>query len=404
VNENDWASLGLIGSTGFLILVVAIFSDRLRSWDLEIHSLCYLNLAGLLLATIGGFSTLVAIFFPFIRGYNRVSIYLAFFGLFTISLLIDKFIKRYAQSYRKIFYIILYMLLGAGILDQTSPAFTPPHEEKKILHAEQAGFICKIESSLPSKAMIFQLPYFPFPENPPIHKIRDYDHFGGGYLFSKELRWSYGAIKGREADYWQKTVAAKAVEEFLETISLVGFQGIYIDRYGYEDNAITLEKTLSKLLGSSPMASPNQRYSFFSLMEYSQELTKKYPAREWERKREMANYPLYLSWGGGFSGFEGTQENNWHWCSHEGVLFFHNPSPYPRKVELEMVLATGYEEYSEIKILGDLLSENIKVNFQGIPLKRTVAVPPGRHSVYFKTNAKKINAAGDLRTLVFPDQ
>lgn len=401
VNENDCASLGFVGSIGFLLLVGAIFCHRLRAWDPKISPLCRLNLAGLLLATIGGFSTLVAIFFPYMRGYNRISVYLAYFALFTISLVIDKWLKKPAGGSRKMLYSGLFIfVLGLGILDQSSPSFFPSQAVDKISYYQQAQFIEKIESSMPSRAMIYQLPYVPFPENPPVHRMQDYDHFGGGYLFSRELRWSYGVMRNREGDSWQRFIALRPVSEVLERITLAGFQGLFIDRYGYEDHGVRLENEIRDILGSQPIETPNQRYAFYSLLKFAEGLKKQFPEREWEKRKEMAIYPC-ISWLRGFSHLEGTPENNWRWCSHEGVLSFQNHSPGPREIGIAMTLATGYQEYAEINISGDLISENLMVNLQGTLLKKNIIVPPGEHRIRFSAKAKRVPAPADLRTLVF---
>ena len=44
-----------------------------------------------------------------------------------------------------------------------------------------------------------------------------------------------------------------------------GYAGIYIDRFGYYDDARILELELADALGESPMVSRNERLSFFEL-------------------------------------------------------------------------------------------------------------------------------------------
>jgi len=401
VNENDWVSLGIIGSVGFLILIFAIFFDRLRSWNSEVYNLSFLNLSGILVSTIGGFSTLIAFFFPDIRGYNRVSFYLAFFTIYTICAAINHFSIKLSRKHQFFFSFLIYTILILGILDQTSPQFVPPYEGKKNYHREQMQFMSKIESILPNRAMIFQLPYFPFPEHPPINKVHDYDHFGGGYLLSKELRWSYGTIKGREGDLWQRMVTEKPLEEFLETIVMAGFKAIYIDRYGYEDNAKSLEKKIEEIIQKAPFISPNNRYSIYSLIGFEEKLISKYSKKEWQEKKERAIYPLFISWGKGFYGLERNKESNWRWCSQHGILVLNNSWKKIRRVEIKMEIAIGYEEFSNMIISGDLISENFRLNSKGIKFKKDITVPPGKHIIEFQTDAPPIIAPGDLRKLVF---
>ncbi|HXE73309.1 MAG TPA: hypothetical protein VNO81_11680, partial [Candidatus Nitrosotenuis sp.] len=86
VNENSSATLGALGSLGFLILLGWLFFRRPRPGDPVLEDLLtrlsILNGAGLLLGTVGGFSSLAGLgFTPLLRSVNRVSIYLAFFSL-----------------------------------------------------------------------------------------------------------------------------------------------------------------------------------------------------------------------------------------------------------------------------------------------------------------------------------
>ena len=122
---------------------------------------------------------------------------------------------------------------------------------------------------MPAGAAIFQLPYLSFPENGPLCQIGDYEPVRG-YLHSKALRWSYGAIKGRKADAWQRTVATLPVADMVQNLTTAGFQGIYIDRRGYEDKGASLERDLAELLGRTPLSGSNGRLSFFDIRPYAQ--------------------------------------------------------------------------------------------------------------------------------------
>src|SRR5207248_5462647 len=105
-----------------------------------------------------------------------------------------------------------------------------------------------IESVRPHDAMVFQLPYAPFPEGPVCTcKSYVYDQ-ARAYLHSKTLRCSYAGMRGREADLWQQRIAALPPERFLEAIFQTGFQGLWIDRNAYPDHAASLETQLAYLL------------------------------------------------------------------------------------------------------------------------------------------------------------
>jgi hypothetical protein len=270
VNENDTASLGLIGSIGFLTLIFRLFHKKPNAPMLD--RLSVLNGAGLLLGTIGGFGTLFALLVSAqIRAYNRISVFVAFFSLVSVALILDPLYKSLKSRKAQLgCLLVLSVLVVVGVLDQTSTTFffVPEYEAIKTEYRSDSDFVKNIEASLPTRAMIFQLPYVPFPESPPLNKMtQDHEHFKG-YLHSKALRWSYGVINGEKEDLWQRSVVAKPAAEFVQEISSAGFLGIYINRNGYPDGGARLEADLTALLGVKPTSSRTGNLIFFSLTGY----------------------------------------------------------------------------------------------------------------------------------------
>src|SRR5262249_38910714 len=122
VTENDSAALGVLGSVGFLALLVLLLRRRPTDAPSLLTTLATLNVCAVLLAPIGGLGAVVAMAFPWIRGYNRISVYIGFFSLFAVTLGLD-FIRRRARPGwpRLLFQGGLGLLLVLGVLDQ-SPA------------------------------------------------------------------------------------------------------------------------------------------------------------------------------------------------------------------------------------------------------------------------------------------
>lgn len=409
-NENDAAALGVVGAVGFLILLGRLFYKRHESLSNDYHRshdmlgrLSLLNISGVLLATIGGFSSLFALLIsPQIRSYNRISIFIGFFCILAVSSLLEDFARRRARSagQRILFRALLGFTLIIAVLDQTNKHFVPDYAHLRANFTNDAAFVSRIESAEPTHAMTFQLPYVPFPENPTIYKMTDYDHLRG-YLHSKNLRWSYGAIKGREGDYWQRAVAAKPVDEFVEAISFAGFSGIYLNREAYPDNGAGVEAKLSNSLGTSPLISDDGRLVFFNLTEFREKLKAKFTPGDWEEQRNKTLYPLLVRWKGGFSDLESMPGEEWRWCSSEGELHLTNGSPRKRKVTLEMVFATGHEEEANLVLSGSLLTEHLRISSRSKFFSTTLVVPPGRHTIRFECDAGRVHAPLDPRHLVF---
>jgi phosphoglycerol transferase len=408
INENDDASLGVVGSLGFLGLLWWLFfrKPEIGRMDAQgsgglLNHLSLLTGAGLLLGIIGGFGTLVAFFgLPQVRAYNRISIFIAFFALFAVALGLAKFSERHLQSRARqiAFHAALALILIFALLDQISPRFRPDYQRLTDEYMSDEVFVKKIEAAVPPEAMIFQLPVMSFPENPRVHKMSDYD-LARGYLHSRQLRWSYGTIKGREGDVWLRMVATKPAGEMAEALAWAGFSGIYLDRFGYFDNGAYLEAELSKALSATPIISPNERLVFFDLTGHQQKLKEQYPPAEWEARREAALHPLLAVWQTGFSDLEFGQDRSWRWCGAEGLMMLVNRTARDRQVELKMILAADNGGTVEVKSL--FFNEKMKVDWKGQQFSRNFTLPPGEHEIRFSSDARRILPPNDFRELVF---
>ena len=186
-----------------------------------------------------------------------------------------------------IWYAVLALVLIAGILDQTTSDFVPPYERMASECYLDAQFVKQIEASVPRGGMIFQLPYAPIPERGPINKMRGWDSLKG-YLHSDGLRWSYGVMTGRPEARWAERFANQSPDQVLKTLAFAGFNGIYIDRYGYSDSAAGVESDLAALLHESPLVSGNGQLSFFDLTAFVKKLKSEYSPAEWQRWHDDA--------------------------------------------------------------------------------------------------------------------
>jgi hypothetical protein len=267
VNENGIASLGLVGSAGFLGLLGGMLFRRRGEDEGVLGHIELLNICAVLLGTIGGFGALFAFLVsPNIRAYNRISVYIGFFSLLAVGIFLDKLGRhRVFQRRKLLFGVLLTCVLVAGVLDQTSTAFIPDYGALAQRFHVDARFVQQIEALLPSQAMIYQLPYVPFPENPQVHHMYDYDHFRG-YLHSRSLRWSYGAVRGRDGDRWLRQLASQPVKAQVAAISERGFSGVYVDSFGYPDGGESVRTELTRILRINPVLSDDQRLAFFQLM------------------------------------------------------------------------------------------------------------------------------------------
>lgn len=288
VNTDVCASLGLVGSCGFMILILFVLCYRKNSAKDEdarlqtLHRLGILNISAILIAIIGGFNSFISIAVNYrIRAYNRMSIYIAFFSLFAVVVLLDfiydnyikdrvvlKFFGNTLNASQFIWLTFLLAVLAGGVYDETGSNTVPDYKSLAERFKNDGTFVGRIEKIMPEKAMIFQLPYIPFPEEPPLYGMGTYDHFRC-YLHSKNLRWSYGAMKGRKTDEWQKAVSARPIKEMISELSAKGFKGICINKTGYQDKGVKIIQDIGEILGVKPILDKDKTMAFFSMLNYS---------------------------------------------------------------------------------------------------------------------------------------
>ena len=150
------------------------------------------------------------------------------------------------------------LLLLIGIPDQFPRGLMAGRKRVETQFQQEGRFIGQIQALLPVHGMVFQLPYVSFPETLPMHDMSDYEEMKG-YLHSGTLRWSYGAMKGRETDQWLAAVSRQPVGQMVHSVVAAGFAGIYIDRFGYADRAAELEARLRALLRNEPQMRERRR-------------------------------------------------------------------------------------------------------------------------------------------------
>jgi phosphoglycerol transferase len=252
VNENSTSSLGLIGSIGFIILLVVAISPPKRPREVtKLHVLSILTLSLLLFCTIGGFSTIFSLLIsPLIRAWNRASVFIGFTSICGTMLVADHWLRSKRRTVASVAGISL-ALLAVGLWDQTSPVCRQCIKNNHADFDENVQFISAIEKLMPAGSAIYQLPYMGFPETPRLNRLNGYDQ-ALGYLQSSTLKWSYGTIKGRRPDLFFHELSKEPLGKQVEVIRRIGFGAIYLDRRGYADNGASIEAELTRILHKPP--------------------------------------------------------------------------------------------------------------------------------------------------------
>ncbi len=273
-NENRSSTLGAVAAIGFVLLLAVLFGARPPTTDpVLLADLSRLNLAAVLLGTVGGLSALWSFFVTAqLRAHNRISIFIAFYSLLALGCILDRACNRVPPGLPRRFatWLVAAGVAVLGLLDEAPQAFArPDHARNAAMYNRDTAFAHEIGAALPAQAMVLQLPSLPFPHTPVTHHMVVYDHLRV-FLHSGDVRWSFGVLSGRQNDWWHRRLDAGALGPIPQAAATAGFQGIYIDRFGYPDNGVAIVEEVAAFTNASPLESSDKRMVFFPTFQRRQ--------------------------------------------------------------------------------------------------------------------------------------
>jgi phosphoglycerol transferase len=383
--ESGGSALGVVGSAGLVGLILFFLFSPRRTPDSLGHTLGLMVLAGLLLATVTGFSYLFAFFItPKIRCYNRISIYLAFFALTAVCLVLNHFIQ-YAKS-RGLFGsacagVGALVVLACGLFDQAPLPFFRASPPAQCQATPVRQFVREIEAALPPDSMVLQLPIVSFPEAGSVLGTGCYDHFRPA-ICGRSLRWSHGLVRGRYGDAVLAAIGRAPLEQQVEQAALMGYSGIHLDRAGYTGHGEAACEQLRRLLNVEPIVCDNGRDVFFDLRGWISQSRQRQGTASWEERELIARNQVEVSlWSGSTSLNPADPERRRLFFKGTGSVELYNPLDTPRPVTVRFeVVAPGIPE-AELRLGGELITYEQKIGLTYSEMRHQLIVPPGKHSI-----------------------
>jgi hypothetical protein len=435
-NENRAASLGLIASAGLVGLSVwLILPFRRAGWPYG--PLAALVLFAVLLGTIGGLGALFNLFVTgSIRCYNRISVLVALPCLFASLWAIDHFLLSRAKFKPRLRYAAWAAVFVIGFFDQTpgswfrSRVVTFLGDQAERFRAD-AAFFGEIEEHMPAGSKVFCLPYMAFPEVPPRHRMEAYEH-ARGYLHTRTLVWSFGAVKGREADAWQADVSARLtrerVREMLMRVLAAGFDGLLIDDRGFAP----AHDPKQRLGAAEVITEINQNYAELLVRPVAQLPEIRHTDRQQFFLDLRPFRDAYRERPGGAAALESMERREREWIAvlwldgffspeppgfgdeyREGpraaTAVFVNPSDRDRRIRINMKLAGLQPGVYEIRLSG-LVEDHFTMEKPGpggdpraAEVEKTYifTLPPGRHAIHFRCTPPRDFIPYDHRKLYY---
>lgn len=260
INENVSSGIGIVGSAGLIILCVCMIYSFIRKTDpssknwalMDFLSLSMIML--LLTSAVGGFGEIFNyLVTPMIRCYNRSSILINCMCIIVVIFFMDRLKKKN----RDLSILCMIALLLFGLNDQVR---LPYYDYKQTADVQQESvyseFFEKVQA-MSDNDMIYQLPYYDYPEAGPYKPFI-------GYLYTKDIRWSFGGIAGRDIKARELYVDDGMSKAFLEGIKKAGFKKVYIDTDFYSDKGKAII-SFYKDLGTDYVSSSDGKLYVFDI-------------------------------------------------------------------------------------------------------------------------------------------
>jgi phosphoglycerol transferase len=386
-NENASARLGTLGAIGLVCLLgfAGARAAGLLAADDALGPAAALTAASLLLAQVGGlgslFNVLVA---PDIRGYNRIVVFVAFFALHATAVLVSRLLERLPAVFRtpKLRNVVLVLIGTAALGDQVPRTFLANTRWASApAFDEDAAFVSQLESRLPAGAMVFQLPHATIPVDLTSSAPMEIYDPGRAYLHSRTLRWSWGSLLGRTDD-WQTQASKLSPVAMARRLALAGFEGIWVDRWGYPENGAlpwpALETALAAATDDAPVVSSGGRYSFLRLAALRGRLASELGSGAFQSAKTdaLAGAALLPRWREGCSDEQGDIREPSRVCGASAWAVLKNDAPHERRLVLSARLRALRP--GRLRLRGEGFEDDVVLAGETLTYRRELTIGPGR--------------------------
>jgi phosphoglycerol transferase len=365
-----------------------------------LDSLAVLNLFTTLVITVGGFSAIFNLaVVPDIRAYNRFTVFVSFFALAALCLVLESFRLRFSRSKWK-FFVPVFLLACFSLYDQLLDrvGLLNTQDGDMANYLSEKTLLDRFTNIYPNGVSILQLPMTGFPIMSVHENMASYDHLRP-FLFSKKnLRWSWPSFSQRHRA-WQDRLSSLEGDKLLKAAIYSGFGAVWVDRFGYKDNAVALTAGL-QAAGAKEMLS-NARHVIMDLREAAEKLKFTETQKRFDDQVDFWINSVNLSWGHGFYGEEkNSQGIIFRWSNDYSSMVFKNFSDKKRNVTIEFDLASE----SNGKVLAYTNEARWELNSNTLPTRHHLTFDIDGNSstiLSFHANFAKVNAPNDPRKLFF---
>ena len=386
-------ALGSVATLGLLAALLVLLATGLASATASLRRSRIavtgtVALMSFLIGTVGGGSALIAYeLTPQVRAWNRLALFIAFAALIAVALLLTALGERLRARGRPAWLLgVIAALVGVvGVYDQTSVIDAPDYAAVAAEWNADEAFATTMQDRFAAGTKILQLPYMSYPENGSVQGLGDYDLFTG-YLHTKDLRWTYGAVRGRLPD-WHGMHQALAPDHLATAAAAAGFGAVYLDRIGYADGGAATAAALDALAGPGASGlSADGRRQFFDLRPAAARLAASTTPAERAQLSQALLYPVDLDFGEGFSYSELAGQTPFRWAGTDARMTLESSLDATREVHFRARLSSGRPEPSRVALtLPDGSRRSVTVTDKGTEVDFVLRLGEGDATLRLQT-------------------
>lgn len=405
-NENITVRHGLYGSLGFLLLLCVSLTSTNSGKNAGsgiLVSIAAPALFTLLMISVGGLGAVLNLLtVPDIRCYNRFSVFLAFFCIAGLGVFLSEQIQKIKLVYFRFFFIVAILaVVLLSLFDQLLDGrhLVDRQASDSITVAEEVALVKRLDKVLPHQGMVFQLPITPFPLDPGTARMGYYDH-GRPFLWSEHLRWSWPSFSPRHRA-WESKVGSLDGKNLMEALILSGFNAIWIDRFGYNDNGTSVIQALVEAGGQEILQGMSSRYVILDIRKPAKQLEYSLGVAKFKERSTSYLSGVLLNWGSGFYPLERNADGHeFRWASEQSKLTVFNPDFETHECRFVFSLASDDTGSVEIRSNGKIHV----VPTSSVPINYSIDIslsPGDKQDIEFVANLARVNAPNDPRKLYF---
>lgn len=404
-NENVAARLGPLAATGLLLLLMVslgLVRQAPEKDGQQLKRIAALALFSFLFTTVGGFGAIFNQVLPDFRGYNRFSVFIAFFALAGLALWWQERMRLTGtQRGRTTLVAGLSLLWAFSLYDQLLGASRlndrRPSDEATV--RQERAYIEQLEAGVPAGTAVFQLPLTDFPPDPGKEKMLAYDH-ARPYLWSKRLRWSWPSFSQQHRN-WLARLDGLSGEGLAEALALSNFGLVWIDRHGYADDGASMISALINAGASELVPGKSPRYVVLDLSAVAERLRRELGGQAFRKRQTDLLEAPWSNWRDGAYPTEiNAQGRRFNWSRARSTVEIRHEGREPWRGYLIFHVASGKQGRFTANVGENTVS--LVGSSVPAPVKLPLTLPPGsKTSVALRGDMNKVDAPGERRDLYF---